>query len=232
MEDFERYGDYDGRDYEEHHKSGWFALILKICIFALCIGVVGILVFRMVIFKNYPQTMKSIYFTEALTEHYNENGGNVSARTQKLRAPYDNPKFSNFMCDYLIVTDKTDELQITLRYNDSMIKEAEEKYSLTGLLAGDESLLSFRLVDNLGNVYEKIAYKAYESEYMYNYVKLVFEDVDLDKNEQNPSWVRLEVFINAAKSEEPFAMIAIYENHEDYNVFEEYVLSDKERPKK
>jgi hypothetical protein len=232
MEDFERYGDYDDRDYDEPKKSGLIALILKWCIFAVCIGVVFIIVFRIVIFKNYPSSVTELYFTESLTEYYNEKSGEIGAKTQSLRAPYDNPKFSNFMCDYLIVVEEAGELQITVRYNDSMIPEAEAKYGLTGLKAGEENLLSFRLVDNNGNVCGTLAHAHYESRFMYNYAKLAFSGVDFGTGDSSVKWIRLEIFINEAKSDEPFSMIPIYENHEDFNLFSDYVLSDREKPEK
>ena len=87
MEDFERYADYDDRDYEEKRHSGAFTLFLKICVAVLCIGVVGILVFRIIIFNNYPDSIKNVYFTDALTEYYLETEGDVEILTQELRAP-------------------------------------------------------------------------------------------------------------------------------------------------
>ncbi len=228
MSDYERYGDYDEKEYDEVKKSGWFATFLKICVFALCIGIVGILVFRMVIFKSYPESMTNIYFTDELTEYYNENGGEISAKTQELRTPYDNAQFANFMCDNLIIIEGVSELQLSVRYNDSMIQNAEEKYSLSGLMPNDEGLLSFRLVDNNGSCYEAPTYRHYEEKYMYNYIKLVFSGVNFDKD--SVKWIRLEVFVNEAHSDEPFAMIPVYENHEGYNVFDEYVLKEEERP--
>lgn len=231
MEDFERYGDYDDKDYDKERKSGGFALFLKICIYLVCIAVVLVLGFRIVLSKSYPDSMKNIYFSDSISEYYNENGGELNAVTQSLRTPYDNAKFANFMCDNLIIVEGAGALQLSVRYNDSMINEAEKKYSLTGLSASDENLLSFRLVDNNGKIYANLVYKHYEESFMYNYLKLAFEGVDISRENKSPEWIRLEVFINAAESETPFAMIPVYENHEGYNVFSTYTLSEREKPK-
>ena len=228
MEDFERYGDYDERDYEEHKKSGWLGIFLKVCIFAVCASVILILGFRLVIFKSYPANMKNIYFTDALTEYYHEKNGDINAKTQKLRAPYDNPDFANFFCDNLIIIEGVGELQISVRYNESAIEAMEEKYELSGLIAGSEDLLSFRLSDNYGNVYDTVAHIEYDAKYMYHYIKLVFSGVSFEKAE----WIRLEVFVNEAESDEPYAMVAIYENNENYSAFSDYNLSSKEKPNK
>lgn len=226
MEDFERYGDYDDREDYEKKKSGPIITILKICVFIVCFGVVALLGFRMLLFRTYPQDIKSIYFTENLTEYYNNNNGNIGAKTQELRAPYDNPEFANFFCDHLIVIEGVEELQISVRYNESAIPNMESKYNLTSLVAGSEDLLTFRLVDNNKNVYDNLVYAGYDSKMMYHYVKLVFDDVSFE----DVKWIRLEIFVKAANSEEAFAMIPVYENNSDYDSFEEYILSSEEIP--
>jgi hypothetical protein len=42
-------------------------------------------------------------------------------------------------------------------------------------------------------------------------------------------WMRLEVFIRGACADEPYAMVAVYENNENYSRFDDYKLSRKER---
>jgi hypothetical protein len=227
MEDFERYADYDERDYDEKRKSGAFILILKICVAVLCIGVVSILAFRIAIFRNSPETMKKLYFTDTLTEFYNENSGNIEILTQELRVPYDNSKFANFFCDNLFVIKAAGELQISLRYNESMLAEAEKKYSISNLDFDDENLLTVRLYDNNGKIYTNLIYSATENHYMYQYQKLCFGGIDFD----NAEWIRLEIFITEANSDEPFAKVPIYENHADFNLFDKYVIKEGEIPK-
>ena len=55
-------------------------------------------------------------------------------------------------------------------------------------------------------------------------------DLGLDEGEDTVNWIRLEIFLKASDSEEPIAMIPIYENNEDYSSFSEYKLSSKEKP--
>jgi hypothetical protein len=42
--------------------------------------------------------------------------------------------------------------------------------------------------------------------------------------------MRVDIFVEEAESDAPFASVLVYENHEEYNLFKDYAPSRKERP--
>lgn len=232
MEDMERYGDYNEVEEVPRHRGpmGW---ILRILVGLVILLVVGLLGFRLVLFEYYPKTIKNLHFNDMLTAYYEKTGGEIGAKTQDIRFPYDDSEAGYFFSDHLVVIDGADQLQLSLRLNVSTIDAAEEKYGLDGLSREDLGYFSYRLVDNEGRVLGEGGAVATESLAMYRYVKLVFDGVDVFDRADGAvesKWIRLEIFVKGADSEEPFAMLPIYENNETYNVFTEYKLSRKEHP--
>lgn len=235
--DMERYGDYTEYEDDIPKSKSKVLLLLKILVILVCFSVVGILAFRLIVFNYYPDSVENIYFTDNLKAYYDKTGGDIGAKTQDLRAPYDDPDVANFFCDNLIVIEGAGELQVSVRYNLSTLENIEAKYGLSGLSADDEKLFSFRLVassfDITENKYktkvisEAPSYIGTDSFMMYRYFKLAFDGINF-KNP--PVWVRIEIFVDGQTGEEPFAMIPIYENNEDYAIFEDYELKREERP--
>lgn len=246
MSDFERYGDYN--EIDEAPKKSVVGLILKVFIVVLCLGVVGFMIFRVILFNHYPKEMKNIYFTEELTEHYNNTSGNIGALTQKLlnsrNYGYDDAKEGNFFCKHFVYIPATEELQITLRYNVSLMESIKDKYGVS-LDADSEENFSYRLVamrkndttdeglssEQLGTPMEaEVVAKEYDSFLMYRYVRLVFDGVKLNDGEENEvDWIRLEVSVNGVETEKPY-MIAIYLNDDERFPLVPYELSSKEKP--
>ena len=129
MSDFERYSDYnDYDDYEPRGKSR-IGLILKILVGVVIISVVGLIAFRIIIFNSYPDSVENIYFNDKLTAYYNEKGGEIGALTQNMRAEYDDPDEGNFFAGNLIVIPGINQLQMSLRYNTSLMAEIENRYT-------------------------------------------------------------------------------------------------------
>lgn len=237
MEDIERYGDYNEIDEPPSGKRNILFTAIKIMVAIAIVAVVGVLGFRIYFFNYYPDSMKNIYFTEGITEYYNENGGEINALTQNLRAPYDDADKGNFFCDNLIVIKDIGELQVSLRYNVSLIANIEKTLGLSGISADDPELLSFRLYMSGESENEEdhiigtlAAEPITDAKLMYRYYKLAFTDIDFGEGEDKIEWIRLEVFVKGQQSAEPFAKIAIYEDNENYSSFTEYKLSSEERP--
>ena len=238
MEDMERYGDYNEYDESPTKRSGAISVIIKVMVMVAFAALVGVIGFRMILFEYYPDAMKNIYFTEGLTEYYEQTDGNIDALTQSLRAPYDDAERGNFFCDNLIVVKGAGELQITLRYNVSLIESIEKELGLTGLSADDADLFSFRLYKSGESKEESdhligtlAAEPMTDSVLMYRYYKLAFTDIDFGQGSDKIEWLRLEIFVKGQTSSEPFAKVAIYEDNEDYSQFEEYKLSNSEVPR-
>ncbi|MBP3606294.1 MAG: hypothetical protein J6J66_06830 [Clostridia bacterium] len=240
MDDFERYGDYNEVDEIPGHRST-LGKVLRILVAAVILFVVGFLGFRLVLFDYYPSSIKRLYFNDTLAAYYNATGGEIGAKTQRIRFPYDDSTNGYFFSDHLVVIDGADQLQVSLRLNTATVDAIEKKYGLAGLSRESLDYLSFRLVDMVEGedgedevrVLSEGKVVAEESLMMYRYLRLVFDGVDLFEREDGsaPSaWMRVDVYVAGATDGEPFAKLAVYENSEEYNIFKDYIPSRKERP--
>ncbi len=237
MEDFERYSDYNEYEEDQPKSSGRVGRILKFLIIAVCLSVVGLLVFRLCIFNSYPDSMEEIYFNDKLIAYYNETDGNIGAKTQSLRAEYDDPDEGNFFCDNLIVIPGINQLQISVRYNTSLMRSIKDKYGVE-IDPDDEDIFTFKLSvlplsKNDGTAYPTATTTVNpvvdrEKMMMYRYYKLVFDDVDFTLPDEDEIWIRLEIFINGVEMEKPY-MVLVYEDTET-SVLKDYELSRGERP--
>ena len=233
MEDIERYGDYNEVDEAPGGNKSPVVFLLKALIIALCVLVVGVILFRVILFNYYPRDIKNIYFNDDLKEYYSSTDGDIDAITQTLRAPYDDPDFASFFADNLIVIKGAGQIQLSVRYNSSVFDTIEEKYGVR-LDGNADGLFSFEL--------ERVPFDKDEQTYkigeldcaftdkalMYTYYKLVFDGVDFPDSD-TPDWIRLKITVNGIENAEPY-YILIYENTEEYSAFEEYKLTGKERP--
>ena len=196
-------------------------------------GVIGILGFRLIIFNYYPDSVKNVYFNDALTEHYYERDGDIVIKTQKLLAPYDDNVNGNFFCDNLYLVDEIDQLQITVRYNRSLIDTIANELKIE-LDDKSSELFDFRLVASFGEsdmrTYDTVSDTVFDSFIMYRYHKLIFDGVEFDTETQGaPYWIRLEVVLKSDPSGKAYK-IPIYQNEESYSDFEIYELSGEEKP--
>ncbi len=233
MEEMERYGDYNEVDEAPGGNKSVVGTLIKALVIFLCFAVVGVLIFRVILFNYYPGTIKNIYYNDTLTEYYNSQDGDIGALTQSLRAPYDDPDYASFFCDNLIVIKGAEQLQVSVRYNSSVFDTIYEKYGVE-LDPESEDLFSFRLVrvpfEEGSEPYEigRLDKVLTDDALMYTYYKLVFDDVDFLEDGE-PDWIRLEITLNGVEKAEPY-YILIYECSEEYDRFEEYEPKRGERP--
>lgn len=235
--DMERYGDYTEYEDDIPKSKSKFLLVMKILVAVVCFSVVGLIAFRLIVFNYYPASVENIYFTDNLKSYYEKTDGDIGAKTQELRFPYDDPDVANFFCENLIVVEGAGELQFSVRYNLSTLENIKLKCGLTDLNPDDTELFSFRLVasrfDAGAGDYKEVvisdspSYVGMDSFMMYRYYKLAFDGIDLANP---PVWIRVEIFVKGQKEDKAFAMVPIYENNESYAVFEDYDLKRKERP--
>lgn len=232
--DMERYGDYNEYEDDIPKSKNPVIITVKILIALVCLSVIGVLVFRMILFSYYPDSMEKLYFNAPLTEYYTETDGNIKVKTQEIRSKYDDPEIASFFCDNLYVIEEIGQLQLSIRYNNSAIDYIESELSMTGMLdASDPELFSYKLAcydDELGKekyIDASVTAVAYETKLMYHYYKLVCDGVSLG-GLNNPGWIRLDVFVKG--SEEKFSSIYIYENNSSYSHFEDYELTEEDKP--
>lgn len=231
--DMERYGDYNEYEEDLPKSKNPVLLTIKFLIIAVCLAVIGVLVFRISFFNFYPDTIENLYFDDTLTEHYNANSGNIEVKTQEIRAKYDDPDVATFICDNLYVIEGANQLQLSIRYNKASIAYIESELSLSGLDASDPELFSYKLACYDDASASEICLDAsveaavYETKLMYHYYKLVCNGVELGGID-NPGWIRLDVFVKGAEGK--FASIYIYENNSSYSVFENYELKSEDKP--
>jgi len=231
--DMERYGDYNEYEEDLPKSKNPVLLIIKILIAVVCFSVIAVIVFRMIFFNYYPDNIENLYFNETLTEYYNKNNGDIKVKTQEIRAKYDDPDVASFFCENLYIIEGAEQLQLSIRYNESAIAHIEKELSLKGLNASDPELLSYKLA-TYSDEFESVVYLdasvkavAYESRLMYHYYKLVCDGVKLG-GLNDPGWIRLDIFVKG--SEEKFASVYIYENNSSYSAFEDYELTSEDKP--
>ena len=232
MSDYERYMDYDGVHDDDHllHPPAKWVVVLKILckiFFALiCVFVVGTLVLRMVLAGWYPKSAKQLKMTPALAALYAEQG-TLTAYTQDMIAPWEDRTNGYFIADNLIVVKESGSVQLSVRIN-------RQNYERIGAAAGQSEQ---QAIDGLYfTLYyggEQTAYSyaptsvSVETKFYYDYYKICFDGINL--NDEIP-WYRLNVHINgtADTEEKPYACILVYENNEEYSLFDPYQISRKE----
>ncbi|MBR7116270.1 MAG: hypothetical protein IKC87_00990 [Clostridia bacterium] len=246
MEDMERYGDYnDTEDDEPKKKSGVIGIIIKVLIAAVCITVIGVIGFRISIFNNYPEEVSRVIFSDELKAYYDKNGGNISAATQSAPTKYDDPDEGNFFFDKLVFVTGADHVQLTVRYNTSLMAAIKEEYGIE--LDPDKDpleLFDFKLVKTeagytpptdgtvepvpVETVGSLTATKT-ASQFMYRYVRLAFDGVDfgLDEGETPVGWFRLDITIKGSQDMDPY-MLPVYQYSLEMT---DYALSPEEVPK-
>ncbi len=233
MDDMERYGDYNEID-EPPQKSKVLTAI-KIVAMVLVFSVVGLLAFRLIIFNYYPSNMKKIYYNDILTAYYDEQDGDIGAKTQTLKAPYDDEKDANFMCDHLIFIPGANQLQISLRLNRNLYDDLSEELSLPVDTELDSGIFSFRLskldfsANGSNSLVETASVTEWKTFVMYDYCKIVFDGVDFTDGGAG-YWMVLEIFVEGQKEEAPYSKVMILDATEEFYSIKDYDLSGGEKP--
>ncbi|MGI6202526.1 MAG: hypothetical protein ACOYID_03885 [Eubacteriales bacterium] len=100
-----------------------------------------------------------------------------------------------------------DQFQLTVRYNNSLARVIMDDFSLKNEPVGE--YLTFALRDDAGNLYTAFEYIT-DSVFVYNFRRLVFDDVRLE----DCNFLRLEVYytgyVNYNSSSAPINSITIY----------------------
>lgn len=229
MEEIERYGDYNEIDEAPTAGKSPVVKLLKLLVLLLCFSVVAILAFRIILFNYYPKSIKDIYFNDSLNAYYDAVGDDFSAKSQSLRAPYDDPDFASFFCDNLIVIEDAGQLQVSVRYNSSVFDSINDKYDVE-LDPESDSLFTFTLEsvpkgESEARVIGELDYSHREDALMYTYYKLVFDGIDKEEFGEG-AWIRLKITLNGVEGAKPYYVL-VYENTDEYNLFSEYKVGKR-----
>lgn len=204
--------------------------ILVIFVFVLA----GLLAFRFWLNSYYPKEMRNLIPTEPLRAAY--AAGELRVQTQEIRVLYENPNEGLFFADHMLFSEETGSLQVTVRWNKSTLNKLAERYPETfnpeaespftyrlfaGHDRGSEEIISGEGAVIRGESYFPVATEQ-DSFALYCYERIAFEGVEL----AGVPWVRIEIYRRGEPL--PEGIITVYENHEEYSVFEEYEVKESE----
>ncbi len=153
-------------------KTLTFSKIFKFIFVFLIITVYTLLLGRMYL-ARYTGSMARYAWTNNALETY-EQTSNLTLMTQDLSKTIDDNGY--FSISNYVFIPEINEVQFTLRYNDSTVDTLENFY--TDVSEIGETFV-FTLTDNYGNVYDTYKYIS-KSNFIYNFRRLVFEGVDID----------------------------------------------------
>lgn len=235
MEDMERYGDYNDIE-EAPEKPGVVGIIFKSLVALVIVAVIAILGFRMFLFNVYPDSMQTLYLVGSLTK-YSGNPGDVHAMTQANSIKYDDAKDGNFFFEHMMVVPEDNHLQVSVRYNTSLIDSLNAKYGLDLSYDDDpSSIFTFSLTktedgyvppeeitentpiptEKAGDFVTSIS----DSSFMYRFVRVAFDNVELglDEGETPVGWVRLEIGVKALQDNPDFMNYRLMVYYGDYGL--------------
>ena len=203
MADYERYGDYNDIGDEKNGGRRPVRRLLKILISLALFLFCGFLVFRMIVAEYYPRDLRTFRVTPAL-ELYAETH-DLSPEKVKIRVPYDDNVRASFIADNLLVERGAGAVQFTLRLSRYTMTRLSETLGEDVGSKPDESRFIVRLLDNLGNRYEKT--DEYGRSYLwYRAVKYCFDGVDFD----GVAWIRADVYlVSDPDAAEPYASVPV-----------------------
>ncbi len=165
MSDYERYGDYNNDPDEQRGPARSrvtivLAAFIGFLAFCLMFGTCGFLAYRMIASGYYPESMKTIHYTEALTSY--ATGREIYAETQGIRVPFADElilsgddgqlvqspsRFGFYYADNLILVRDGGSLQLSVRINKNDIENIAAEFGLTDFAFSPDAF-SFRLYDN------------------------------------------------------------------------------------
>lgn len=168
----EEYTDYEGMQRDSHKV---LKTVLKIILIALIIFVFGAILIRSCMRR--PE--KHILYSDALRSAIEEDGYvdiyYQSTYDKINRNDEGTFQFSVSDCYYI---PKTRQLQVTVRYNLAVLKDAQEKYSLKETPVDD--CFDYSLLFEDGERITSHSYSSYISG-RYRFIYLLFDGVDLDE---------------------------------------------------
>ncbi len=204
MADYEQYGDYNDIDDDDRPRGGRPVLrLLRILFTVALVLFCGFLAFRLIVAEYYPRELRKFRMTPALTAYAETE--QLSAETVKISVPYDNNVRASFIADNLYIERGSGAVQFTLRLSKYTMTRLAETTGTDFGEKPDDAPFTVRLLDNLGNSYEKTD-QIGRSYLWYRAVKYCFDEVKLD----GVAWIRADVYLSSdPDAAEPYASIPV-----------------------
>lgn len=224
-------------------------ITLKSVIMFFVFAFIALFLVRIIFADFYPKEMNSYVPSSDIKNRYSTQVDNLKVYTQEPLAPYDDAKDGNFFAKSVFLVPDEGEMQVCIRYNRSALENVAAFYKVKAEALEGDPLSVFDFVLHVkydrddGGVEEKHYSLSYEDcftdeFFVYRYVKLYFNDVDLE----NAIWARVDIVLKDKDpaltcSEDKFC-IAIYEAYEFYDSDKEikveyplvpYPLSEEEK---
>ena len=204
MADYERYGDYN--DIDDDKQVGGRRPVLRLLrwlvsatLFLFC----GFLLFRLIVAEYYPRDLRAFRMTPVLSAYAETH--DLSPEKMKIRVPYDDNVRASFIADNLVIERESGAVQFTLRLSKYTMTRLSETLGEDIGTKPDESRFIVRLLDNLGNRYEKTDQLG-QSYLWYRAVKYCFDGVDF----KGVAWIRADVYLTSdPDATEPYASVPV-----------------------
>ena len=204
MADYERYGDYN--DIDDDKQVGGRRPVLRLLrwlvsatLFLFC----GFLLFRLIVAEYYPRDLRAFRMTPVLSAYAETH--DLSPEKMKIRVPYDDNVRASFIADNLVIERESGAVQFTLRLSKYTMTRLSETLGEDIGIKPDESRFIVRLLDNLGNRYEKTDQLG-QSYLWYRAVKYCFDGVDF----KGVAWIRADVYLTSdPDATEPYASVPV-----------------------
>ncbi|MBO4284013.1 MAG: hypothetical protein J5958_05240 [Clostridia bacterium] len=203
MGDYEQYGDYNEIDEDKPGRRRPVLRLLRwlvtLSLFLFC----GFLLFRMIVAEYYPRDLRSFRMTPALTAYAETH--DLATEKVKIDVPYDDNTRASFIADNLVIERNAGAVQFTLRLSKYTMTRLSETLGEDVGTKPDESRFIVRLLDNLGNRYEKTDQLG-RSYLWYRVVRVCFDGVNFD----GVAWIRADVYLlSDPDASEPYASIPV-----------------------
>ena len=167
---------------DEEEGSSLLGRILRYICYALILALYLFFFWRMCT-RGDTALAKSYCWTDAGRTAYTETGGamavyQIDPKSEIGKATTKKGNEFAFSISSVYLTPVIDQLQFTMRYNDSLLGHLQAEYDLDTKPEGEAFV--FVLADNLGNVYTEYQYLT-DTRNVNNYRRLVFEGLSFEE---------------------------------------------------
>ena len=170
--------------------------IIKYTCYAIILIITGVLIWRMCSFSSTPEEMDVLSWNGTTAEAYKEHGDAMQVLNLNMDEKYRISPDGKFSVRSVYYIPEAKQLQLTVCYNDSTLEVLDEEF-------GPSWALDFILTDDRDRAYFG-TYIGSAEKGVYNYVRFVYDMVELDELDEIALTIRLE------GSTEQYSAVAVY----------------------